>query len=254
MFVEKVKEVLKNLNVIDYIYQAFDSSNIDLNDDNLRRAGFGFHKIGNSFNSSIILLEEIGQYIDNIKKLQQDENVEYPFALLGALQLDDSGNPLIIFNKFVDDNNAIKEKYSSNFNKKMIADINEFLRSDSIVNKVLLLGHTHPVVNIEKDVIPSEKSLIVDSLFNLKNNPLKLRDSGLNISVSDVMQLIQIQENVGRNVMVLQGIMLANGELNIMFYDGSTITSIDNVYQICDNRLVAKQNFRSDTLPTFVKK
>lgn len=250
---EKTKEVLKSLNVINYIRQAFDDANIKLTDNNLRRAGFGFHKIEDSFNSNIILLEEIGQYIDDIKALQHDVNVEHSFALLGTLQLDDDGVPLITFDNFVDDNNTVKKKYSSNLSEKMIADINEFLGLDSITNKVLLLGHTHPIVNMDKDLISSEKGLIIDALLNLENNPLMLRDTGLNISVSDVMQVIQIQENIGRTVMVLQGIMLPNGELNVIFYDGSTIKSIDNVYQICGNELVAQQNFRSDTIPTFTK-
>lgn len=251
---EKIKEILRKLNVIDNIYQAFDMNNIEINNENLKRAGFGFHKITDSIESTIVLTETVSLFIDKIRNLQHSEDFEQPFALLGIMQLDDKGNPLILFDKFIEEKNLSKNRYSSNLSESMIENINKYLSSAEIPNKVLLLGHTHPIVDFKKQIIPKNKKEVINALFSLKNNPLKLRDNGLNISVSDINQLVQVQENIGRNTMVLQGIVLQNGELNIMFYDGSTIKSLDNVFVYQNNNLSPKQNFRTEGMETIVKK
>lgn len=246
---ERVKEILKNLNVIDAIYQGFDSCGIAKTDDNLRQAGFGFHKITDSFDSTVVLTEEVGQLIDKMRLLQQATSFEQPFALLGGMQLDDENKPVIVFSKFVEDKNASKNRYSAHMTPEMLSEINEYLEAPISVSKVLLLGHTHPVVDAQKETIPGVKGAIVDALCNMEGNPLKLRNSGLNISVGDVSHLVQVQDGLGRGVLVLQGIVLQNGEFNVIFYDGSTIQSLDNVCEVKENHLVQRPNFRDDILP-----
>lgn len=202
----------------------------------------------------MILTETVSLFIDKVKYLQSSLDCEQSFVLLGQMQLDREGNPLILFDKYIENKALSNKKYSSNLSVNMIEDINKFLKSSEILNKVLLLGHTHPIIDLEKQEISQNKKEVINALYSLKDNPLKLRDNGLNISVSDINQLVQVQENIGRNIIVLQGIVLQNGELNIVFYDGSTIKSLDNVFVYKNNNLLSKNNFRNENVKANIKK
>lgn len=240
---EKIKEVLKNLAVFDILYQAFDEKNIDFTDENLKHAGFGFHNIIESFDSTIIMQEHVGSFVERVKNLQQEEKLEQPFALLGFLQLDEKGSPFIIFDDFVGNDSIVKQRQSASYDKRMLNEINQFLRG-SVTNKVLLLGHTHPIESKNDGQV--YENIVYSTLSALENNPLQLRNHGLNISVADIAQLVHTQEQVGRNILVLSGIVLSNGEFNIIFYDGTTIQSLDHIYWMHNGDVVVKQNFRND--------
>lgn len=193
---EKIKEILRNLSVDDIIIQGFKQNNIELTDTNLSHAGFGFHNISDNFDSTVIITKEVGQLIDKTRILQKQSNFEQPFAILGTLQIDEENNPIIMFDKFIEATHATKNKYSASLDEKMLVDINSFLKDNTMTNKVLLFGHTHPIV---QNVIETngEKRKIIKSLYGLNNNPLKLRGMGLNISVADIKQLVQVQEHLG---------------------------------------------------------
>lgn len=247
---EKVKDVLKNLNLLDNIYNVFTEHNIEVNDNNLKSGGFGFHAITESLPATVLLVDNTEHFVDKIKTLQETENLEQPFILLGSLQQDIEGNPLIIFDKFIGNESASKSKYSARLSSKMLKELNIFLNDKTISNKVILFGHTHPIVNHMDEDMSLEKNNAYKVLSNMEGNPLKLREFGMNISMGDVIQLVNYKELLQQKATVLQGIVLANGEFNIIFFDGKTLKSLDNIYQInFDNTIISRQNFRDD--PSF---
>lgn len=244
---ENIKKALENLSVIDEIYTAFEKNGLEKTDENLKCAGFGFHKITESLGATVVLTDPVDQFVDRIRQVQQDENAEQPFVLLGRLGAGDNSGLLILFDEFIEDNVSNKKEYSASYDKHLMNGINQLLGLTDIANKVVLLGHTHPIVSTDGAALPEDKSAVASALFGLEGNPLKLRKTGLNISVADVGQLIHAQEQAGREVLVLQGIVLQNGEFNIIFWDGDSLRTLDNVYGLRDEELSPRKNFRGDS-------
>lgn len=246
---ENVKRVLENLGVTNIIHRGLMESNIYLTDEMLNHAGFGFEMIKESLPSKVILAKKVNTFLLKMREKQEFKSLEQSFALFGQISMDNDGKVIIFLSEYAEDTDSNNSITSTTIGDELLSKINAFLNNDEKSNKVLLLGHTHPFrIDIESN-LPENKKKIIDSMYNLSENPLKLRESGLNISVNDVKLLVDAQEEATRNNFVLQGIALPNGEFNVLFYDGSSIQSLDEIYVFDGNEMTSIPTFRNDIFP-----
>ncbi|MCI8347166.1 MAG: hypothetical protein HFJ12_04385 [Bacilli bacterium] len=241
---EDVKKVLEQLGVLDTILETFSQRKIPITSETLSQAGFGFEMLSNSFESMIIITEDIKKFLSYIKDKQKSESLEQAFALFGQLSISDDNQPVIFLNQYVEDLKCEKKLNTNITSRELFQQVNKFLNNNHIRNKVLLLGHTHP---LRKDIeieMTNEKKYIMDSINDLENNPLKVRENGLNLSLGDVASLIHYQKQATRNNFLLEGIVLPNGEFNILYYDGNTIQLLNHVYVMKDDKLESIKSFR----------
>ena len=247
-------KILENLGVLDDIKTTLLFNDIDSTEENMASTGFGFAKITESFESTLALSEEVYNFVSRMRKKQDKELMEQPFALTGNLGIDNDNTPIIYLNEFLEDTDGIRKATSGCGGDAFYQRVNAYLNNHENINKVLLMGHTHP--DMEKlsaqEGFIDENVGIREASESLVDNPLKLRKRGLNISVGDVVQLIKAQNSASRTNFILSGIALPNGEFNILFYNGTTIQSLDNVFVVRGEKLESIPNFKTDT--TIIKK
>lgn len=245
---EEIKNVLEKLGVLKDIAASLLNYNIEQTDENFAKSGFGFARITESFSSILVLKEEIYNFINNMRDKQDKELMEQQFALTGNLGIGGDGKPIICLLNYIEDTTGIKRTTSTRGGEDFYKKINEYVNNNEDINKVLLLGHTHPDIDklLSQDDFSDEIVNIREATESLPDNPLKLRKRGLNVSFSDISQLINAQNSASRENFILLGIVLPNGELNVLFYNGRTIQSLDEIYVIRGESLEPIPTFRND--------
>ncbi len=241
---EDIKKVLERLGVLDITLETFSQHNIPITLETLSQAGFGFEMLSDSFESMIIITEDIKKFLSYIKDKQKFESLEQAFALFGQVSMSDDNQIVIFLNQYIEDSKCERKLNTNIMSKELFQQVNEFLNNRKIRNKVLLLGHTHP---LRKDIdieMTDEKKYIMDAINGLEDNPLKVRENGLNLSLGDVTSLIHYQKQATRNNFLLEGIVLPNEEFNILYYDGITIQLLNHVYVMKDDKLESIKSFR----------
>ena len=250
----EIKQVLENLGVLEDVETALSISGTEQTDENITNAGFGFAKITETLESMLVLSEDVYNFVSLMREKQNTELAEQPFALIGNLGMDTNNKPIIYLNEFIEDKDGTRKATSGKGGNDFYQRINNYLNNHENINKVLLLGHTHPDI----DKLSSQEGFVDENINirevseSLEGNPLKLRKRGLNISVGDIQQLVNAQNSASRTTFVLSGIALPNGEFNVLFYNGTTIQSLDSVFVVHGENLEAIQNFRNNS--TRVKK
>ena len=104
---DEVKRVLDNLGVLTPMKEAFAEHGIPINDENLYKAGFGFHKITEDFGIKVIMEEEVMKDLKELNHLQSKTRKEQTFALLGLIKVLD-GETIFYINRYLkgDDPNS----------------------------------------------------------------------------------------------------------------------------------------------------
>ena len=221
---ELLKQIYTNLGVVDCY---------------IKDGGLGFNLVNKSMDFNVVIPEHIYKTLLEIRGKTDETGVEYPFAMVGNLG-DINGEIYVCVSLVMtcyDGNvNNGHVKTSDDFNKWLSERINDY--------SFCILCHTHPKY---------EKTTFDKSIFDTvkKNNGSKfcLRNIGMNISNSDILQLIGLkleQRNINNNIYFLQGISLPNGEFNILdieFDDNNpTLCSVHNVYRIYEDKLIPVNN------------
>ena len=242
----ETKKALENLGVLTDIEHTLATNNIEQTDENLTSSGFGFAKITESFEATLILSKEVYDFVAYMRKKQAKDLTEQPFALIGNLDLDSSNNPLIYLNKFIEDTDGVRKETHGRGGDSLYKKVNEYLNNNENINKVLLMGHTHPDMEklSLKDGFIDNNAILREAFETITGNPLELRKRGLNVSVGDIVQLISTQNSASRANFILLGIALPNDELNVLFYNGTTIQSLDNIFVVRGKELESIPNFR----------
>lgn len=223
---EEIIKLLNNLGVKDYIEQTFNANGIPFNEDNLIRVAIGFGLIKDVLPISIILNQEVSSFISKMQLKQQTYNTEQGFALIGKVQVDDNGNNTIFVDEFVENNDGLSSEISGSWGQNSFQKVVDKTIESSSNLKVLFLCHTHP--NME--MVENDKySHIRDAIENILDNPLNLREKGLNPSLGDIRQLLSLNHYFP-GVMKFIGILLPNGEFNILAYNGQVLQQISNVF------------------------
>lgn len=202
--------------------------------------GIGFQLINETMDYNIVIMDSVYNKILEIRKITDDTGVEYPFALMGNIgKIDDK----IYFN--VSLINVSLDNKSNDGHVKMSDEFNNFLSKNINNYGFCILCHTHP---------PLKKTTFDKSAYDMiketNGEKLCLRDVGMNISNSDILQLIglKISQNSLNNIFYfLQGISLPNGEFNILDIisndnDQSLLCSVTNVFRLYENKLIPIDN------------
>ena len=141
------------------------------------------------------------------------------------------------------------DENSNNGHVKMSDEFNSWLSNNINNYDFCILCHTHP--SLEKTTF--DKSTY-DIVKETNGEKLHLRDVGMNISNSDILQLIGLkisQNNLNNNFYFLQGISLPNDEFNLLdiqFENDETpyLRSVCNVFRIQENDLIPVKNVWND--------
>lgn len=157
-----------------------------------------------SFDSVIIIIEDIKYFLLHMKDKQEFETIEQKFALFGQVSISDDNQIVIHLNKCEEDSESAEKLDTSVISRDLLQCINSFLNNNQIRNKVLLLGYIRP---LRKDIevkMSDEKRSIMESINDLANNSLKVRKNRLNLSLGDVASLIDYQKQATRHNLILE--------------------------------------------------
>lgn len=245
---DEVKHVLDNLGVLTPITEAFAEHGIPINDENLYKAGFGFHKITEDYGKKVIIEEEVMKDLKELNHLQSKNRQEQTFALLGFMAICDGETIFYIDHclKGDDPNSTVR---SSAFTKEFDNPVNNYINSNQVHNRLVFMGHTHPDIdevlkNGEDDYQENE---VQKAIFAKDKNDSSflLRKAGLNISVPDVNHLINFSNDINGKSDILIGtaILLPHMELNILFYTNHTIQFCAEVFSFDESGIRPIDNF-----------
>lgn len=245
---DEVKQVLDNLGVLNLIYEAFNEHDIPISDENLYKAGFGFHKIKDTYGPKVIIEEEVMKNLKQLYAFQTQKQKEQTFALLGFVTSVDE-ETIFFINRYVEGDDSDSTIRSTSFSKTFTEQINNYINSSQIHNRLVLMGHTHPDLdNVQTNKeINYQENEVQKAIFDKDKNDSSflLRKAGLNISVPDITHLIHFSNDVNGKSDVLIGtaILLPRMELNILFYANNTIQFCDDVASFDEDGIRPINNF-----------
>lgn len=245
---DEVKRVLDNLGVLTPMKEAFAEYGIPVNDENLYKAGFGFHKITENYGTKVIMEEEVMKDLRELNYLQNETRKEKTFALLGLMTVLD-GETIFYINhclKGYDPNSTVR---SSSFTEEFTNQVNNYINSDQVHNRFVLMGHTHPDIDevLKNGEDNYQENEIQKAIFakDKKNSSFLLRKAGLNISVTDVAHLVHFSNEVNGKGDILIGtaILLPHMELNILFHANHTIQFCNEAFSFDESGIRPIDNF-----------
>ncbi len=244
---EEIMKLLNNLDIYDYVEQAFNTNGIPLNEDSLIRVAIGFGLIKDVLPIEIILTQKVFDFIFRMQSKQKAFNFEQGFALIGTVQVNDSGINKIIVDDYVENSDGLSSEISGTWGQNSFQKVITKIIEPSQRPKVLLLCHTHPNMRIVKN---DNYSNIRTAIENITDNPLQLREQGLNPSLGDIKQLVSLTKYFP-GIMKFIGILLPNGEFNFLSYNGNTIQQIPNVFAKTSNGIYSFPTFTTNK--TFIE-
>ncbi len=245
---DEVKRVLDNLGVLASMKESFAESGIPINDENLCKAGFGFHKITEDYGIKVIIEEDVMKDLKELNLLQNKTNQEQLFALLGFIGLCD-GETIFFINqclKGYDPNSTVR---STDFTEEFLNQVNNYVNSDDVHNRLVLMGHTHPDIDevLKNGEVDYQENEVQKAIFAKDKNDSSflLRKTGLNISVPDVNHLINFSNDINgkSDIFVGTAILLPHMELNILFYTDHTIQFCNEVFSFDESGIRPIDNF-----------
>lgn len=245
---DEVKRVLDNLGVLTPMKEAFAEHGIPINDENLYKAGFGFHKITEDYGIKVIMEEEVMKDLKELNHLQSKTRKEQTFALLGLITVLD-GETIFYINHYLKGDDPNSTVRSTAFTEEFANQVNNYINSDQVHNRLVFMGHTHPDIdevlkNAENDYQENE---VQKAIFakDKNNSSFLLRKTGLNISVPDVNHLINFSNDINGKSDILIGtaILLPHMELNILFYTDHTIQFCGEAFSFDESGIRLIDNF-----------
>ena len=222
---ELLKQIYKNLNVEDSYTKG---------------GGISFDLLNECMDFNVVIIDSAYKTLLEVRKKTNETGTEYPFAMVGNLG---EINGEIYFCV-----SLAKAFYDGNINDgqvKISDDLKKWLLDRTKENSFCILCHTHP--QYEKTTF--DKS-IFDIVSQTNGDKLCLRNVGMNISNSDISQLIGLkmeQRKINNNFYFLQGISLTNDEFNILDIkfdddDNPKLCAVSNVFRIHENKLIPVNN------------
>lgn len=245
---DEVKCVLDNLGVFTPMKEAFAEHGIPINDENLYKAGFGFHKITEDFGIKVIMEEEVMKDLKELNHLQSKTRKEQTFALLGLITVLD-GETIFYINHYLKGDDPNSTVRSSSFTEEFANQVNNYINSEQVHNRLVFMGHTHPDIDevLKYGEDDYQENEVQKAIFAKDENDSSflLRKAGLNISVPDVSHLIHFSNDTNGkgDVFIGTAILLPHMELNILFYTNHTIQFCGEAFSFDESGIRPIDNF-----------
>ena len=245
---DEVKCVLDNLGVFTPMKEAFAEHGIPINDENLYKAGFGFHKITEDFGIKVIMEEEVMNDLKELNHLQSKTRKEQTFALLGLITVLD-GETIFYINHYLKGDDPNSTVRSSSFTEEFANQVNNYINSEQVHNRLVFMGHTHPDIDevLKYGEDDYQENEVQKAIFAKDKNDSSflLRKAGLNISVPDVSHLIHFSNDTNGkgDVFIGTAILLPHMELNILFYTNHTILFCGEAFSFDESGIRPIDNF-----------
>lgn len=170
--------------------------------------------------------EKVQEYFDTLSSAIKDPTTAYeiPFGAVGRITSDENSEEVMELNRltFLYPNFDSLEQTTVYYNSdKLGLLVDNIIRSAG--ENTLVIGHTHPLTTQEVQ----EKLLTTRMDRDLKDR-YEIREPGLNLSIQDIYQLVDVQNQLKKDTRLVLGVIMYNDErVWVQIRDGKLVRLVE---------------------------